>query len=411
MIDFHDIQIDVNEKYSFVGIERRNGTLRFCLPKGFNPTDKSLQTFDAKRDWFFRFYQIFERFKEICIEKGYLDENDRTRTADRDGVIRILQGSEISTDDDEEENLFYSKLDLLKGILNAYDEPKILSLGYRLGKSEVLDYSQFHRFLHRAVFLPNGTAYIDYMNLPRQHVQFESTDIVAMYCYLLCEIKQQLNQYVRAEIRALAERFSHNYIGGQYSLFQEQYYKFVIDILKDALEIIHRNTPLKDADYWDFYEAIELFLYGELHHKNEGEVWGIKNFHSVWESMCLTYLAKTHNPRNLLYLDTQLLSDSVLQEWNSTSKPIDLSNTFQVNGQKLIPDAVVFDFFSHTEKYWIARSSWDDYGSRISFLFQDDDKFYTKKVISTKQKSGSKNLFTNCITHSLDLLEIFYQKS
>ncbi|CAD5969755.1 hypothetical protein L2E69_12640 [Planktothrix agardhii 1806] len=344
MINFNNLELVVNEKYSFVGLERRNSQIRFCLPKGFPNKPEELQrfTFNTKRDLFFLLYKVFDQFKNICIEKGYLEENNDMTTSDRDGMVKIHQGADISQDDELDENIFYSKLDMISGILKAHDEPKILSLVYRLGRSDSFDHSQIHKFLHRAVFLPNGAAYIDSMDLPRQQVRFESTDIVAMYCYILWEIKQQLQQEVGVEIKALAEQFKQHYIGGNYGLFEEEYYSQVIDSLKDALELIDHNTPFKDIDYWQFYDAIELFLYGELRQTDEGEIWGIKNFHSVWESMCLTYIVK-ENLNYLLHLDSRFISNYWIQIFKKSSKIVSLSNDlFKINGSQLVPDAVVF---------------------------------------------------------------------
>ncbi|MGK7930484.1 MAG: hypothetical protein AB4041_03475 [Microcystaceae cyanobacterium] len=246
---------------------------------------------------------------------------------------------------------------MLSGILTAYDEPKILSLVYRLGQSDKVDYSKLHKHLHHAVYLPNHAAYVDYMTLPRKQVQFESTDIVAMYCYLLWEIKQQLNEEIGTELKALAERFQEQYLKAEYSLFDEQSYTQVIDSLKDSLEMIDHNTPLKDADYWELYEAIELFLYGEMRQDQEGEVWGINNFHSVWESMCLTYIAKNNKLENILYLDTQFISDNLSQILQKADTVIDLSNAFKINGSNLRPDAVMYS--THIKKSNRHQSSFE----------------------------------------------------
>ena len=199
---------------------------------------------------FFLFYKIINTFKKICIDKGYIKEDSEFGTQDRDGVINSSGGSEIQADQDDTENIFYSKLDIIGRLLNAYDEPKILALAYRLGKSDKFDVSQIHRYLHQAVYLYNHAAYVDQMVLPRRVLQFESTDIVTMYCYLFCEIKLQLGEIVSAEITALAERFKQHYLGAEDSLFHEQYYEQVLDILKEALEKIDHNTPIKDADYF-----------------------------------------------------------------------------------------------------------------------------------------------------------------
>ena len=373
MIDFKNLQLVVNDRYAFVGIERCGDRLRFCLPKGFSDSLKMLQTFEAKRDLFFRFYQILDKFKQICIKKDNLEY----KTSDRDGVIKSSQGSGMSeaSEIDEGENIFYGKLKTIEAILEAEDELEILSLVYRLGKVERIDYSKLHKFLHRAVFLPNNIAYIDYMDLPRKQVQFTATDIVAMYCYLLNEIKIQLQQEVRSEIKTLAEKFQQKYIGGNYGLFEEYFYVTTMDSLKDALDLIDRNTPIKDPDYWKFYEAIYIFLYGDIQYADDGEIWGIKNFHAVWESMCLTYLAKGTQPSHLLYLDTKFVSDNIVQSFKSASKAIDLSKTFFVNGSTLRPDAILLAPISNIIKdriYKIRQNNWDDYyyRTRVSIVGQ-----------------------------------------
>ncbi|CAD5919867.1 hypothetical protein [Planktothrix agardhii] len=416
MINFNNLELVVNEKYSFVGLEQRNSQIRFCLPKGF-PTNKpeGLQTFtfNTKRDLFFLLYKVFDQFKNICIEKGYLDD---MTTSDRDGMVKIHQGADISEDDELDENIFYSKLDMISGILNAHDEPKILSLVYRLGRSDSFDHSQIHKFLHRAVFLPNGAAYIDSMDLPRQQVRFQSTDIVAMYCYILWEIKQQLQQEVGVEIKALAEQFKQHYIGGNYGLFEEEYYSQVIDSLKYALELIDHNTPFKDIDYWQFYDAIELFLYGELRQTDEGKIWGIKNFHSVWESMCLTYIIKSSSQLKildyLLHLDTNFISNYWIELFNKNSKVIPLSNNiFKINGSQLVPDAVGFSSIINKigdREYQIyPEMLWNDKGYLTTFIFILNDEHPLKnyehplKICHHQQKKEQ---------HTLDFMENYYPK-
>lgn len=413
MINFQELQLEVKEKYSFVGIERRDSKIIFCLPKGLNPA--FFTTYTSKRDLFFLFYRVLNNFKKICLQKGYMQVDADIKTQDRDGVIRN-QGSlqQINLPDVEiEENIFYSKLDLITSILSAYDEPKILSLAYRLGKSDKIDYSKLHLFLHRAVYLNNGAAYIDAMTLPRQMVHYQPTDIVGMYCYILMEVQQQLHEEISGEVSALAEQFKQRYIGAEYGLFHEEYSTQTVDTLKDALGLIDRNTAFKDSDYWDFYEAIELFLYGELSQVDEGEVWGIKNFHSVWESMCLTYLAKRAAPKCILQLDTKFLSDNVVALANSQTKILDLANVFRMNGSRLVPDAVVlsnrFNRIRSKEKNtFLLRKqlykgqSWDDNGYTTTFDCELPN-FSTKEFIKIAYRGQPPGI------HTFSELENFYK--
>jgi hypothetical protein len=75
-------------------------------------------------------------------------------------------------------------------------------------------------------------------------------------------------------------------------LFNEETFEITLHTLKDILDDIDKRTTYKDNDYWRLYEAIELFLYGELDMENpheDGTFWGISNFSSVWEDMCCAY--------------------------------------------------------------------------------------------------------------------------
>jgi hypothetical protein len=403
MINFNSLKLIVPDNYSFVGIQKQDDELCFCLPKGFDDRLSELDTFVGKRDLFFLLYKILGTFKEICIEKGYIDDIGEFGTQDRDGVINSHRGSEIEDEEDDSENIFYSKLDIITHFLKAYEEPKILALAYRLGKSNKFDVSQIHKYLHQAVYLPNHAAYVDEMLLPRRVMQFESTDIVTMYCYLFCEIKQQLGEGVNAEITALAERFRQHHLGNQDSLFDEQSYEQVLDILKDALETIDHNTPIKDADYWQYYEAIKLFLYGNWHQAENGEIWGIKNFHSVWESMCLTHLVQIVDPSLLLHLDDRYLSSRTVERAKSSAKLIDLSKTFNINGSLLKPDALVLTLITHKIKgektYKVSDNNWDDNGYKTTINGIIDNNDFRPKVCYIGQGSD----------HTFKKLQEFYQ--
>ncbi|KMW70071.1 hypothetical protein, partial [Limnoraphis robusta] len=177
MINFKLLDLQVNEKYSFVGIQKEGENLVFHLPKGFDyndPSLKNLDTFDQKRDLFFLFYRLFRRFKEICLEREVFSN----RLNDRDGTFTDNRGADNFTDSEGNENIFYSKIDVLDKLLDLYDELKILSMVSRLGKSKDIDYSQIHRFLHNGIFLENNAVYIDHVSLPRSEVHYDQSDII-----------------------------------------------------------------------------------------------------------------------------------------------------------------------------------------------------------------------------------------
>jgi len=379
MINFNDLTCIVSDSYSFVGIAKADNQLRLHLPKGFQQHLAALNTFEKKRDLFFLLYRVLRQFKSICTEKGYLEPPGKqvSLVRERDGIVQGDAGSTIATNLDEP-LIFYSKLDSVGALLDAYDELKIAALGYRLGRTDRIDLSQLHRYLDRGIFLPNGAVYVDAMVLPRQQVQFETTDIVALYCYLVREVKVQLRDKVSPEVSALAERFQQHYLGTEDSLFAEQSFERVIDILKEALDTIDQRTPLKDGDYDQFYDAISQFLYGNWQRAEDGEIWGINNFHSIWESICLTHLAQTVPVQSVVSLDRTFVSEYVLQTLDATPKLLDLTNTFICNGKKLVPDAVVFPAFNistqvNTE-YLLHEDQWNDYGYYTK-LYCDSSNF------------------------------------
>jgi hypothetical protein len=362
MINFGELELRVNENYSFVGIKKEGYKLLFHVPKGFSQDDPSLDTFDFKRDLFFKLYRVLNVFKLTCLEKGYFEKDIKCR--DRDGVVRDEAGAQIIYNHDGE-TISYSKLDAIDRILEADDKLRILALVSRLGKSETIDYSKLHRFLHKAIFLENGAIYLNSMDVPRKEVHSEASDIVIMYCYILNEVKQQLEQKVSPEIEALAERFRQKYIGSEYSLFNDKYYQQVIDSLKEAFDIIDKYTPLKDSDYWYFYEVIEAFLFGEIRHSQDGQIWGINNFHSVWEAMCLTYIYTNNNPDFILYVDESLISQKIINKFKSNNKIAEIANAFHINGREVRPDAVIVSYHQTDD----SESMWDLGGGKNPRLY------------------------------------------
>lgn len=374
-MDFNQLQPVLSDKYSFVGIKKnQEGIVELYLPRGFVTED--FTAYESKCKIFFLLYKVLRQFSTICNVKGYI--------SDRDGTTKPLEkGQKITVDN--QSNVLYSKLDSIDAILDAYDELKIIALASRLATSETIEYSKIHKFLHRAVYLNNGAIYIDTMTVPKQQVQHQATDIVSMYCYIYWEVKQQLDEEVHSEIKILAEDFRYKYLASKYSLFDENNYQPTIEILKDTLDAIAQYTPLKDDDFWLFYEAIELFIYGDLSKKDEGIVWGIDNFHSVWESMCLTYLVQGYNPQFILFLDTTFLSDKTIKEFEEATKVIDLTNAFSLNDKKLKPDAVLlhnnFEIKRPLQNFKLYTESWDDYGYRAKFSSDLSyfNSYYNKK--------------------------------
>ncbi|MBD2472669.1 hypothetical protein [Nostoc sp. FACHB-145] len=410
MLDFHKLKPIVNDKYSFVGIDRYDSQLRFCLPKGFYPNN--FITYNSKKDLFFLLYKVLEKFKNVCDSKQHLQKSN-----DRDGVNKSkggIQDIRLPNTEIEENNIFYSKLNFINDILDIYDELKILSLVSKLKTNNENKFNKIHLFLHKGIYLDNGGIYIDEMTLPKQNIQYKSTDIVAMYCYIFYEIKQQLKEEIKDEVQTLAEDFCHRYLGEEYGLFNENYCNLTVDILKEVLEFIDHNTHLKDDDYWQFFSSVELFLYGNILADSQGEVWGIKNFYSVWESMCLTHISRTINSEYILYIDNKFLENEIIYQASLKPKKINIDNVFTINNQLLKPDVVIYSSpfanLSKINSFNLYMLDWDDYSYKTAFGSNLD---YFKNYYRKKPRTQFKIAYEGQMRdgkHTFLELENFYKK-
>ena len=312
MLDFSKLKLVKRSKDSFVGI-RKSSTgeeLEFYLPNGFE--DFPSENFDEIKNLFFRMYRTFRKFERDNIGKRRLKVNETKFPRDRD--LMIFSSSEgISLKLGESECILYSKIKMLEHILEAYDELAINSIQKKNRSSEEIDYSQIHRYLDRAIYLDNDVVYMDSMELPRPSVKYESTDLINLYCYILDEIVQQLDGDVAEniilrlqDIQFLAQHFRDDYLTINQSIFDRDTFHETIIVLKEALDSIDRNTYYKDSDYWQLYEAIEIFLYGEINFdQTDGDFWGISNFSMLWEDMCNVFFFNNYYD-DILYADTDI---------------------------------------------------------------------------------------------------------
>lgn len=268
--------------YSFVGIQRKRNSdrLEFWLPFGFDDFAKdSLEekNFADTKDFFFKMYRTFKTY----LERRKLRENPLTNeeiTDDRDGLVESENGFSF-VNENNEEVIFYSKLNALDKILEGYDELRISSLEKKQVRTQDLDYSKIHKYLHRAIFLENDVIYLEDMNLAKNVLVRESPPILQLFCFIYTEIKTELKEEETIPDLALelSETFKQNYLYNDSSLFSKENFDETITILKQTLEDIDFKTTYKDDDYWHFFDAVEAFLYGEMKDDKQGIYWGMSS--------------------------------------------------------------------------------------------------------------------------------------
>jgi hypothetical protein len=311
MFDFSKLKLIKKSTDSFVGIRKSSTSeeLEFYLPNGFENFQE--ENFDEIKNLFFRMYRTFKKFECDNLGTNRLKLNTTEFQQDQDQTT--LSSSGVSIQTGEGDCILYSKIKMLERILEAYDDLAINSIQKKNRRSEDIDYSRIHRYLDRAIYLEDDVIYIDSMELPRPSIHYESTDLINLYCYILDEIVQQLHGDVSEsintrlqDIQFLAQQFRDDYLTINQSIFDKNTFSETILILKEALDSIDKNTYYKDSDYWQLYEAIEIFLYGEINpNQSDGDFWGIRGFSMLWEDMCNTFFFKTRYD-DILYADTDI---------------------------------------------------------------------------------------------------------
>ncbi len=314
MLNFSELKLVKVRDYkdNFVGIRKcaSGDSFEFCLPNGFD--DFPDGDFNQVRDLFFKMYRTFRKFECDNTLTNRFKINEPKYQREQDQTTLSSGGISMQTQEGEP-CMLYSKLRMIERVLEAYDDLAINSIQKKIRRSEDIDYSQIHKYLERAIYLEQDVIYIETMDLPRPIVRYESTDIVNLYCYILDEIVQQLhgdvpeNIQVRIQdIRFLSQHFQDDYLNSNQSIFDKDTFIETSNILKEALDNIEKNTYYKDIDFWQLYEAIETFLYGEINPElNDGEYWGIQSFSLVWEDICNTYFFKKHY-NNICFADTDI---------------------------------------------------------------------------------------------------------
>jgi hypothetical protein len=296
--NIHIIKTDEQRysQYSFVGLQRNQQTdrIEFWLPLGFDDFDD--KDFNLVKGFFFKMYRTFKIYLQNLQKK----QNDLEKEYIRDGIIEAENGFSFINQNNEQV-IFYGKLNSLDKILEGYDELRISSLGKKQMISHEIDYSKIYRYMHQAIYLDEDVIYIDEMNIAKNILIKESPPILQLFCFIYTEIKKELEELEQIPDRAveLADQFKENYLQPDSSLFGEDTFAETLEILRETLEDIDLKTTYKDEDYWHFFEAVDAFLYGERQEDDQGIYWGFKNFYDIWEDMCQTYVLNTPKYREM----------------------------------------------------------------------------------------------------------------
>lgn len=398
MFNFNELAIvQPNEpncyRGSFVGIRKDKylGKMAFTLPKGF---ENFKVNYDNVKNLFFAMYRTFEKFRQN--KERYLDKDEQNKD---NAQIENNNGAYIFTDEDNNETVLYSKIDLIDKIFQTYQELEIESLIQELGLIEEVDYSKIENYLDKGIFLSNHAIFIENMVGYRNIVRGVPSELIELFCYIYKELASELEKELSEQIKEISFNFSYKYLSPEQSLFSEHSFESTISILKDCLDNIHKTTAYKNYQYWDIYEAVEHFLYGSLEFdgdSNQG-FWGINNFSYIWEDMC-NYMVANHKEYNILYCDSTL----PLNEYKNN-----LSKDYVWIDKNIIPNNPFYLDFNRLKRWirpdTIYKSSF--YNTLLAKDMQDRGILsYDKKHSDLLKLSG--NMDITCILHIKDAVEV-----
>ncbi|OQW91296.1 MAG: hypothetical protein BWK78_05045 [Thiotrichaceae bacterium IS1] len=307
MFNFKELKLnkrtDPNNPDPFIGIHRNESHgFEFRLPVGFENFPEG--NFDLTKHLFFRMYRSFKKF-----ERDNLKDLQQSETTGKDN-IEVSSNASRFKDREGNDIVLYSKISVIETMLEAYQELALNVIERTLQRSEQIDFSKIDRYLHKAIYLDNDAVYLEEMDLARRVLQYKGANLVELFCFILSELQQELEQTVEERVNELSNKFREQHLAHEQSLFNEETFETTIIHLKEILDEIDKTTAYKDDDYWQLYEAVEAFLYGELDMQNtheEGIFWGINNFWQVWEDMCNTYAFRTF--KDVVYADTNVVID------------------------------------------------------------------------------------------------------
>lgn len=306
MFNFKKLKLnkDINESDPFVGIRRSESGdgMEFRLPRGF--ADFPENDFNATKELFFRMYRTFKKFERDHSSGINPDENKKRK----DNIETGSNGYRF-LDSEDCDVVLYSKISVIENLLKAYEDLSLDVIERQKGRDEEIDYSKIDKYLDKAIYQEENVIYIDSMDLPRNVVQYKSASLIDMFCFILHELNNELEQETDSRVRELSTKFKEQHLSCDQSLFNEDTFEETMIALKDILNSINKSTAYKDNDYWRLYEAVESFLYGELDMSNaheDGAFWGISNFWQIWEDMCNTYIFSHPEDYDVIYADTNI---------------------------------------------------------------------------------------------------------
>lgn len=258
----------------------------------------------------------------------------------------------------EGDNVAFCDLLGLDELFDRANPRYLLSLCERRVRQSRDVYQRIDRQLHLAIFDSDGAPYLERIHGSRREVRYGSGEIIGLYCFVALDFYEQF-LHVKHESawgsfaeegKSLADEFRRRYLTTDASLYvdskqpvdQSLQIKRTLENLRHLLRMIDSNTSFRDFTYHSLYEVLDRYLNKGLDNPGQkGQIWGVRDFWAVWESVCLYHATLVSGVRNFLTCDFEHLPPGLSNQCLENSWLNERASLFARNEISRRPDLVV----------------------------------------------------------------------
>lgn len=276
-MQLHDVSV-VAAGSSAVGLFVEDGRTELRVPHG-------MPTSTAPRDAFRLLYLAFAAFRNVQSDLGHAPQQDGVE-ADTHG--RGLAAAPAS---------FVDAI-AIDSLFNHSNPLRLLSLRSQIARRQDGNLKYADRQLHHALFNDDDAPFFPKLPTQRSVCERGTADIVGLYFFLADDFYRNLLQidpgiiWGRFTMDAVqrATDFRHRHLREGDSLHEGDAWaqELLLRRLQQLLRTCYRQATLRSAEFLSLHAALERYLHPALAGSvQQGQVWGMRDFWPVWESMCL----------------------------------------------------------------------------------------------------------------------------
>lgn len=302
---------DDNDWEAYVGLRKKNGLLTLRVPHGY-PKDNDVKVAQQILDELTR---AVMRFSEAFSDA---DRSSYDGRSTRDGFLKGGGGQSFNFDSNGAE-LGYTHFFRYGQLIRMLRDPRLLSLTKAPGLTAQFDHRYIARNLERAMYLPDGTPVFDLSWASRTQMRHTGSDMVGLACWMALDALKKLfpdssGHEVGAALQSEWEEWAHRFadeheLDANASLFSGKR-TATLPLLQTALETCVRLAPPVSSDARELHHLLDELLHYALDGQ-DGDIWGLQEFHHVWEAACLEYAIEKYGEENTFTCDDEYLSPDI----------------------------------------------------------------------------------------------------